>query len=257
MKRAWNRIGKGVVVALLLVNLLLGTAVWRESARRALPDTSPAPPAPPHADLSDSGYRGPKPYRNDVSLEYWAFSPKRTWYVARGELTALVDGSVAVSPIRNPTYAGVATENVTVSPTARLLELNRKPHFQGYSSVGPVLQPAKPLRARDVFKYELSWTEARVPYLHDDRPPFYMLSIRIDPFPDEPHTEFHFAIPDTATQIATTDLQPAGSRRFPGWIVYDYVARKGLQSLIHITYNVSGDPRNPPPAADLVFGAAR
>lgn len=254
MKRG-GRWQLAAIVLLLLANLLIAALRW--TARPAATPQAAGPPALPGpvagAPSAVPAEDGRKPYRNDVTLQYWAFSPQRTWFAARGQMTALLDGSFAVTPIRNPTFLDVATENVVVAPTARLVELNRRPQYQGYSSVAPVLVPSKPLRVGEAFKYDLSWTEARVPYLHDDRPPFYMLSIRIDPFPDEPRTEFHFAIPDRSSQIATTDMQPVGSRRFPGWIVYDYVARRGLQTLIHITYNVSGQPSAPPPSAEAVF----
>ncbi|MBM3464368.1 MAG: hypothetical protein FJX76_19920, partial [Armatimonadetes bacterium] len=238
----------------MLLVLSVGLAIY--GAWRSPVEVSATPAAVAQAKRHPAPANAP--YRLTKMYQYWAMGPKETLYALRAEMTATRAGTTAILPIRSPSYAGTVPANLRVSGEATFLRWDPRPHPQGYSTTAPVLVPSRPLAAGERWGFTISWTEPRIPFLHENGGASRMLSITQSAFPDDPRSLMTFAIPDTSRDVRLGDLQPYRQRRQGGWLLYDYDCTNRDSSMVHIGFQM-GTPRSAPPAPDLVIeqGAAQ
>lgn len=230
------------------------TGIPPAPARPALasPDApAPPPPAPQGRVASSSDPRAP--FRTLVSLQYWAFAPTNNLCAFRTVLQANRDNHSAVQSIAMPSYREVGERNLHCSANAKVVAIGRTTTTQGYASIAPVLLPLQPVHTDERLTLDVAWTETRLPYLHDDQPgPARLLSLSQGPTTDQAHTVLSFAIPDTCTNLRTTDLQPTRTRTLPGWKLFVYDISGLEHSTIHLAFNF-GNPERPAPSPETIF----
>lgn len=252
-----------MLLALGLLALLSGGC----AAPAASPSPSPSPMiavsgAPPPVPASVAAVPQGPPFRARLMQQYWAFSPGGAHYATHGELEILRDDPPAARVVLLPSWPQVPPHDMKVSPNIKVMgtpELapNGGPaqkNVPGWVLLAVDVKSLQPLKAHDVLRYDVSWDQVRVPYLHDEGGGVHrLLSISGAGFPDHPRNQYVFAIPDNCTDIHLSDVQPVRTRKVPGWTIYEYDTSNLPHMVIHLAFAFGPAPTQPAPSAADIF----
>jgi hypothetical protein len=216
------------------------------------------PPVDAARPTASSVAEGDTPYRAEVMQQYWTFAPSGVHYAHHGALRVLRDDPPPVQVIAIPSWPSSHPHHLATSSTSRLVSLQEisGQARSGWVMLGVVMRPSRKLKKNDLWLYDITWQQDRVPYLHDESGGSRrLLSYSATAFPDQPKTHYVYAIPADSTDIHLSDFQPFRELDPAGWKIYEYDATGRAVITIHLGFDYGKAPSTAPPSPGDIFRA--